>query len=101
MRFNRALIAAAVAVVANSEVHTVEVGDEGLDFNPPTLDVKKGDTVIFHLNPVHDVAFGSFDKPCESDDSSPYSGSYEDSDSGNKKFVVNVTSEDPVSAQTI
>ncbi|OAG07579.1 uncharacterized protein CC84DRAFT_1068935, partial [Paraphaeosphaeria sporulosa] len=93
--------AAAVATVANSEVHTVDVGEDGLNFEPQTLNPKKGDTVIFHLYPSHNVVSGSFDKPCEFNDNSWFSGPFSQTDNGKKKYVVNVTSEDPVSNSLI
>ncbi|KAF9738722.1 hypothetical protein PMIN04_011113 [Paraphaeosphaeria minitans] len=96
MHINRALLAAAVATVANSEVHTVDVGEGGLKFEPQTLNPKKGDTVIFHLYPRHNVVSGSFDKPCEFNDDSWFSGPFDQTDNGKKKYVVNVTSEEPV-----
>ncbi|KAF2690676.1 hypothetical protein K458DRAFT_412024 [Lentithecium fluviatile CBS 122367] len=86
------------ATLAAAEVHTVDVGESGLSFSPETLTVATGDTVIFHLYPSHDVVSGPFDSPCTPTDGDGgfYSGAFKDTDNGNKKFVVNVTSEDPV-----
>ena len=86
------------AALATAEVHTVDVGEEGLAFDPPTINVKTGDTVIFHLYPRHNVVTGPFDSPCTptSGDGGFFSGNFADTDNGNKKFVVNVTSEDPM-----
>lgn len=101
MHFNQVLLAAAVATVASSEVHVVDVGEDGLKFEPQTLNPKKGDTVIFHLYPRHNVVSGSFDKPCEHNDDSWFSGPFDQTDNGKKKFVVNVTSEDPVCTYSV
>ena len=84
------------AALATAEVHTVDVGEGGLVFEPQTLTVKTGDTVIFHLYPRHNVMTGPFSSPCTPTDGDGgfYSGEYDDTDDGEKKFVVNVTSED-------
>jgi plastocyanin len=101
MHINRPLLAAAVAAVVSAEVHVVDVGEEGLEFEPQTINPKKGDTVIFHLYPRHNVVSSTFDKPCESNDDSWFSGPFEETDNGKKKYVVNVTSEDPVCAHSV
>lgn len=101
MYVRNALFAVALAAVAKSEVHTVDVGEDGLKFEPQTINPKKGDTVIFHLYPQHNVVSTTFDKPCESNDDSWFSGPFSQTDSGKKKFVVNVTSEDPVCPQNV
>ena len=96
MYVKQVLLTAAVAAVANSEIHEVKVGDGTLKFDPETLNPKVGDTVVFHIFAGHNVISTSFDTPCVFNDNSWYSGSYSDTDNGRKKFVVNVTSEDPV-----
>lgn len=96
MYFNRLVLALAAATVAKSEVHTVDVGEDGLKFEPQTLNPKKGDTVIFHLYPRHNVVSTTFSTPCVSNGDSWYSGPFDQTDNGKKKFVVNVTTEDPV-----
>jgi uncharacterized cupredoxin-like copper-binding protein len=90
------LLLAAFPSIAFSAVHSVDVGETGLVFSPMTFSAKIGDTVIFHLFPSHDVAQAAFDKPCKPLSGGFYSGPYSDTDGGKKKFVVNVTSEDPV-----
>jgi plastocyanin len=84
------------AALAAAEVFTVEVGDGGLVFEPKTLTVKTGDTVIFELYPQHNVITGPFSSPCTptEGDGGFYSGPFSETDNGKKKFVVNVTSED-------
>ncbi|ORY00097.1 hypothetical protein BCR34DRAFT_116546 [Clohesyomyces aquaticus] len=91
-----ALLLAAFPSAVLSAVHLVDVGESGLTFSPSTFTAKKGDTVVFHLYASHDVAQGTFDKPCTPLSGGFYSGPFSGTDSGNKKFVVNVTSEDPV-----
>ncbi|KAF1997513.1 hypothetical protein P154DRAFT_524714 [Amniculicola lignicola CBS 123094] len=93
MQFKYLLLAASPVLAA---VHTVDVGEKGLTFNPKTITAVEGDLVIFHLFPVHDVAQGAFDSPCIPSDTGFYSGTYSNSDNGKKKFVVNVTSSDPI-----
>jgi plastocyanin len=100
MHIGLALLAAAVATIANAEVHVVDVGADGLKFEPQTINPKKGDTVVFHLYSPHNVVSSTFDKPCESNDNSWFSGPFDQTDNGKKKFVVNVTSEDPVCAHS-
>lgn len=89
-------LAAVIATVTRSEVHVVDVGEDGLRFEPQTINPKEGDTVIFHLYPRHNVVSTTFNQPCESNDNSWFSGPYDQTDDGKKKFVVNVTSENPV-----
>ena len=96
MFFDRFVIALAVATVVKSEVHVVDVGENGLKFEPQTLNPKKGDTVIFHLYPRHNVVSTTFNAPCVSNDNSWFSGPFDQTDNGKKRFVVNVTTEDPV-----
>ncbi|KAH6639820.1 hypothetical protein C7974DRAFT_139282 [Boeremia exigua] len=82
--------------LASAAVHTVQVGQSGLDFVPRTISAVEGDTVIFELFSAHDVVEGDFDSPCQTDDDDFYSGPYSDTDNGARKFVVNVTSNDPI-----
>ncbi|KAJ4294415.1 hypothetical protein N0V90_008105 [Kalmusia sp. IMI 367209] len=90
------LLAAIAATFGKAEVHTIDVGEDGLEFEPKTINPKKGDTVIFHLYPQHNVVSTSFNSPCVSSDNGFFSGPFGQTDNGKKKFVVNVTSEDPV-----
>lgn len=92
------ILAAVAATLAKSEVHVVDVGKDGLRFTPETINPKKGDTVIFHLYPRHNVVSTSFGSPCVATDNSFFSGPFDQTDNGMKKFVVNVTTESPVRA---
>ncbi|KAF2183278.1 hypothetical protein K469DRAFT_583578 [Zopfia rhizophila CBS 207.26] len=85
-----------LAPFALAAVHEVEVGASGQVFTPRTFSAAVGDIVIFKLSPNHDVAEGDFDKPCEPDDDGFYSGPYSGTDNGDKKFVINVTTDDPI-----
>ncbi|PVI07911.1 hypothetical protein DM02DRAFT_235717 [Periconia macrospinosa] len=87
--------------LTNAAVHTVSVGDGGLVFKPETLNPAVGDTVVFKLYPQHNVVSGSFSSPCQPSggnggNASFYSGPFSDTNNGAKKFVVNVTSTQPV-----
>ena len=103
----------AILPFASAAVHTVKVGESGLSFSPQTITASKGDSVVFELYPGHNVVQGKFSDPCKTTDSdceylrlhshalkltgiTVYSGEYADTDKGAKKFVVNVTSTDPV-----
>ncbi|KNG46174.1 hypothetical protein DDE82_008933 [Stemphylium lycopersici] len=86
----------AILPFASAAVHTVKVGENGLSFSPQTISASKGDSVVFELYPGHNVVQGKFSDPCKTSDSDFYSGEYSDTDKGAKKFVVNVTSTDPV-----
>jgi plastocyanin len=57
-------------------VHTVDVGEHGLTFDPDTLTVSPGSKVEFHFYPSsHSVAQAAFSKPCHPlNESSFYSG---------------------------
>lgn len=94
MRFLRT--AAPILPLAYAAVHTVEVGDGGLTFEPRTLTAVQGDTIVFNLYAVHDIVVGDFDDPCRPDDDGWYSGPFDDTNNGALKFVVNVTSDDPI-----
>ncbi|KAJ4400962.1 hypothetical protein N0V91_008341 [Didymella pomorum] len=89
-------VAPGLVSLAAAAVHTVQVGESGLVFVPQTVSAVQGDTVVFELFPGHNVVEGEFDSPCQTDDDDFYSGPYSGTDSGAKKFVVNVTSNDPV-----
>ncbi|KAJ8116846.1 hypothetical protein OPT61_g1819 [Boeremia exigua] len=84
--------------LASAAVHTVQVGSSGLSFVPQTISAVEGDTVIFELFAAHDVVTGDFDSPCQTDDDDDdfFSGPYSDTNNGARKFVVNVTTNDPI-----
>lgn len=96
MYIKQLFLAAALTTVTISEVHVIDVGEDGLRFEPQTINPKAGDTVIFHLYPRHNVVSTNFNTPCESNDRSWFSGPFDQTEDGKKKFVVNVTSENPV-----
>jgi plastocyanin len=51
---------------AASGVHTIDVGEDGLTFNPASLTVAPGDKVEFHFYPPdHSVVQASFANPCQ------------------------------------
>ncbi|KAF3007709.1 hypothetical protein E8E13_009594 [Curvularia kusanoi] len=77
-------------------VHTVEVGESGLVFEPQTLTAVPGDIVVFELYPSHNVVQGNYGSPCQSNDNGFYSGPFSNTNNGAKRFVINVTSNDPV-----
>jgi plastocyanin len=58
-----------VVTTALAAVHTVEVGEDGLVFNPQTVTADPGDMVVFKFYPSHNVVQGSFSSPCQSSDS--------------------------------
>ena len=58
-----------VVTAALAAMHTVEVGEDGLAFNPQTITAVAGDMVVFEFYPSHNVVQGSFSSPCQSSDS--------------------------------
>ncbi|KAF1960017.1 hypothetical protein CC80DRAFT_489265 [Byssothecium circinans] len=88
-----------LASTALAAIHTVDVGNGGFTFNPQTLTPAVGDTVIFKLFPQHNVVSGPFSSPCQQGNGgngSFFSGPFNATNNGAKKFVVNVTSSQPV-----
>jgi hypothetical protein len=82
--------------LAHSAVHEIAVGENGLTFEPETVDnVAAGDILIFTLYPNHDVVQGAFDSPCTPSEGGFYSGPFSDTDNGERRFVVNVTDDGP------
>lgn len=61
-------VAPAFVTLASAAVHTVQVGQSGLVFEPQTISAAQGDTVVFELFPGHNVVEGEFDSPCQTDD---------------------------------
>lgn len=61
---------------ASSATHTVDVGEEGLVFEPDSLRAGPGDKIEFHFYPGgHSVVQAAFDNPCRPmSDTSFYSG---------------------------
>lgn len=51
---------------ATGSVHTINVGEDGLNFSPSSLTVAPGEKVEFHFfPPAHSVAQASFANPCQ------------------------------------
>ncbi|KAF1975904.1 hypothetical protein BU23DRAFT_457248 [Bimuria novae-zelandiae CBS 107.79] len=96
MHVKQILLAAVVATVVKSEVHNIDVGEDGLKFEPQVIKPVRGDAVVFHFYPKHNVVSTTFDKPCEYTSGSFFSGPFDKTDNGKLRFVVNVTNEDPV-----
>ena len=59
-----------VVTATLAAVHTVEVGENGLNFSPQTITAVPGDMVVFELYTNHNVVQGSFSSPCQTSDSS-------------------------------
>ncbi|KAF2656841.1 hypothetical protein K491DRAFT_677785 [Lophiostoma macrostomum CBS 122681] len=85
-----------LATIALAAIHSVDVGEEGETFNPQTLTASPGDSVVFHLYSPHNVASSAYSSPCNATSSSFFSGPYSGTSNGAKKFVINVTSTDPI-----
>ena len=94
--YSKVLIIPTFCGAALGAVYNVEVGNGGLNFKPETVSAKAGDTVVFQLFPGHNAVQGDFASPCTPSGQGFYSGPYSDTNSGQLKFVVNVTSSDPV-----
>jgi plastocyanin len=92
----KSLLLLALPTLISASIHTIDVGENGLEFSPNNITAAVGDTVIFHFYPQHDVTQGPFDKPCTPTDGGFYSGAYSSTEDGKKKFVMNVTTTDPV-----
>ncbi|KAF2256545.1 hypothetical protein BU26DRAFT_415517 [Trematosphaeria pertusa] len=85
------------AALTAAKVYTIDVGESGLHLSPQTISPAIGDTVIFHLYPRHNVVQTSFSSPCvPSTGNGFFSGPFDNTDNGEKKFVVNVTTTSPV-----
>lgn len=93
---SKALLLLTSFTTALAEVHTVDVGEDGLKFTPQVIQAQTGDQVIFHLYPSHNVVEGNFNTPCMPSDDGFYSGPFSDTDNGKKKFVVNVTTNNAI-----
>lgn len=80
-----------LASVVNAAVHTIDVGEKGLTFDPQTVKAASGDVLVFHLYPGHDVVQGSFSSPCMAFQGGFYSGQYSSTDSGYDMFWCKAT----------
>ncbi|CEJ60927.1 hypothetical protein PMG11_09481 [Penicillium brasilianum] len=83
---------------AASSIHTVDVGEDGLTFNPASLTVSPGDKVEFHFYPPeHSVVEASFDNPCQPSSSGGFfSGFFQTSKESKTVFTVTVNNTDPI-----
>ncbi|EAW21211.1 cupredoxin domain-containing protein [Aspergillus fischeri NRRL 181] len=84
---------------AASAVHTVDVGEDGLTFNPDTLSVSPGSKVEFHFYPgTHSVAQAAFSNPCHPlNQSSFFSGSISATDGESPEvFTLTVNDTSPI-----
>ncbi|KAJ5368868.1 uncharacterized protein N7496_008628 [Penicillium cataractarum] len=83
---------------AASGIHTVDVGEDGLTFNPDSLTVSPGDKVEFHFYPPdHSVVQASFDNPCQPISSGGFfSGFFQTSQESKTVFTVTVNNTDPI-----
>ncbi|KAF4216352.1 hypothetical protein CNMCM8980_005261 [Aspergillus fumigatiaffinis] len=80
-------------------VHTVDVGEHGLTFDPDTLTVSPGSKVEFHFYPSsHSVAQAAFSKPCHPlNESSFYSGTIPATDGESSEvFTLTVNDTNPI-----
>jgi len=84
---------------ASSSVQTVQVGEDGLKFDPQSLVVAPGNTVVFEFYPGnHSVVQSSFEAPCKPANSSSFFSGFIDSSSGpaSNVFTLSVNSSDPI-----
>jgi plastocyanin len=66
MRFTLAPAVLAVAAVASATTIQVNVGQNGLEYTPPSINASVGDTVEFIFHPKnHTVTQSTFAAPCQ------------------------------------
>jgi len=93
------LATALLALGANAASHSIDVGENGIKFDPETTTAAIGDTLEFHFysgTGGHSVVEGSFASPCQPATNGFFSGYIPGSKEGEMTFVVNVTSTDPI-----
>ncbi|KAK0122473.1 hypothetical protein ONS95_010705 [Cadophora gregata] len=93
--------AAAASTTASSSgpIHTVKVGDGGLNFSPNSFTASVGDTVEFHFYPSqHSVAQSSFAAPCAPiNDTAFFSGGFRTTSGVNTNtFSIKVNNTSPI-----
>ncbi len=85
---------------ASSSVHTVQVGNGGLNFSPNNFSANVGDTVEFQFfGPEHSVAQSTFASPCQpANSSSFFSGPISTTGTGpnSEVFTLTINSTAPI-----
>lgn len=85
---------------ASSVVHRVDVGENGLVFEPNMTRAAIGDSIEFHFyEGMHSVARSTFDMPCQPLNGSGaiFSGRVAvDSGEGNEVFTVKIEDDNPI-----
>jgi len=85
--------AATTTSSGSSSVHTVQVGNSGLNFSPNDFTASVGDTVEFHFyGPKHSVAQSTFTSPCmPASNLSFFSGPISTTGTGQNSEVYTIT----------
>ena len=74
----RALALPLLASLALGATIDIQVGNQGLNYDPETVTAAQGDILRFFFHPEeHNVAQGSFDQPCKPMMGGIYSGDVE------------------------
>jgi len=81
-----------------SGVHAVDVGQNGLTYNPNTVNASVGDTVQFTFHPInHSVVQSSFGQPCQPQSNGIFSGFMPvSSGQGNSTFTITINDTQPI-----
>ncbi|TVY45231.1 putative GPI-anchored cupredoxin [Lachnellula subtilissima] len=98
-RFSITVGLAAVATVVCAKDIDIDVGEEGIRFEPNTTMADVGDVLNFHFYSAtgpHSVVSGAFDSPCAPAANAFFSGLIDGNDAGNSTYIINVTSTDPI-----
>ncbi|KAJ5109668.1 cupredoxin [Penicillium argentinense] len=93
------MTSSSTAALVSSNIHKVDVGEDGLTFDPDTLHVSPGGKVEFHFYPGnHSVAQAAFDNPCHPmSTSSFFSGFHAPThDESSTVFTLTVNDTDPI-----
>ncbi|TVY47029.1 putative GPI-anchored cupredoxin [Lachnellula occidentalis] len=88
----------AVAVACAKSID-IDVGEEGIKFEPNSTTADVGDVLNFHFYSAtgpHSVVSSSFDSPCAPAANAFFSGLIDGTDAGNTTYIINVTSTDPI-----
>jgi plastocyanin len=90
------LLAAWICASARSESTVdIDVGEDGLVFNPSSVTAAPGDTIEFTFYPgAHSVARSDYDNPCQSSQSNQIWSGFITND--NTKFSIVVNDTDPI-----